>query len=88
MFGSAWIATSGRVLGRPEPSSREVTATGPTAKWRLDPRHAYTMTGTNAPYRPQTGGRPASLAYDMPCGTTRAATDIPAKRSGMIKEGL
>ena len=39
------------------------------------------MHGAKAPYRPHTSGRPASLAYDRPCGTTMAATDKPAARS-------
>ena len=69
------------MAGRADPMMSEVTATGPTARCLDEPNAAYTMTCTNAPYNPYSCGRPARRAYDMPCGTTRAATEAPARRS-------
>lgn len=40
------------MLSSPFASMMEVTATGPTASWREEPRMAYAMQGTKAPYRP------------------------------------
>lgn len=49
----------------------------PHTRCLLLPVAAYIHTGTNAPYKPNTEGTPANAAYEMPWGTTVAATDMP-----------
>ena len=56
----------GTMFFMPLDMSSDVTATGPTASCLLLPKMAYTRQGTRAPYRPNSTGRPASEAYDMP----------------------
>jgi hypothetical protein len=61
--------------------SSATMATGPTASCREDPKNAYTSSGTVLAYKPATGGRPASMAYAIPCGTSITATVTPAETS-------
>lgn len=62
-------------------SASEVALVGPETMRRLAPISAATMQGTMLVYRPQVGGRPASAAKAMPCGSTISAPMKPAMPS-------
>ena len=65
----------------PSTSISESTVTGPTEVCLPLPVIAYMIIGRIDAYSPITGGKPASNAYAMPCGTNNAATVTPAVTS-------
>ncbi len=54
---------------------------GPSTRIFDGPVSAYPTRQAIVVYRPLTGGRPASSAYAIPCGTKMAASTTPATRS-------
>ena len=59
-------------------SADKYRAEHPTDWVMLVPKTAYSNGGRMLAYRPATGGRPATRAYAMPCGTIIMATTMPA----------
>ena len=79
-------ATYSRVPGTatmlaPVATNNESIATGPTDNCREVPNMAYATSGSTEAYRPTTGGKPASMAYAMPCGMSITAIVTPAAAS-------
>ena len=54
---------------------------GPSTKFRDGPKRAYATRHITVVYRPVIAGRPASSAYAIPCGTSKALSTSPAIRS-------
>ena len=59
-------------------TSMDITAVGPVIKYDDEPNKKYGNRPTKALYSPKTGGRPATVAYDMACGTAINPTVTPA----------
>ena len=65
---------------RSRSSARWSTPVPPTAA-ATSPARAYTASGAIDAHSPTTGGRPATVAYAITCGTMYAATVTPASTS-------
>ena len=63
------------------PSASEVALVGPDKTCRLDPASAAIAHGSTAAASPMAGGRPASAAKAIACGSTSTAPSRPASRS-------
>ena len=58
-----------------------IALVGPETWCHDEPQSAATTAGSIAQYRPNCGGRPASVAYATPCGSTTSAPMRPARTS-------
>ncbi len=76
--GSSLTATIGKIAAK---ISGDTDESGPSTSTRDGPISAYPTRQAIVVYNPVTGGRPASSAYAMPCGTRIAASTTPATRS-------
>src|ERR1041384_663247 len=76
--GSPSAATSGSTVAAIIGPSDE---SGPSTRIRDGPNTAYPSRHMIDVYRPVIGGRPASSAYAMPCGTRTAVSTMPATTS-------
>ena len=76
--GSPFAPTSGRIVAAIIGPSDE---SGPSTRMRDGPKTAYPIRHRIDVYRPVIGGRPASSAYAIPCGTSSATRTSPATRS-------
>ena len=63
------------------PTSILITATGPMETSLLVAKMAYMRRPMNDEYKPYSGLKPASCAYDIPCGTSTIPTVRPATKS-------
>ena len=70
------------------PSASDVALVGPVSTNRLDPASAATAHGSTAAARPIAGGRPASAAKAIACGSTSNAPSRPASASARRLAGL
>ena len=68
-------AISGRIVAAIIGPSEE---SGPSTRIRDGPNTAYPSRHKMDVYKPVIGGRPASSAYAMPCGTSKVVSTIPA----------
>jgi hypothetical protein len=83
------LASASRVDASPDAASGMIAAatsgetaeSGPRTRIRDGPSRKYTTSGTSVAYNPVTGDKPASCAYAMPWGTSRAARTTPAPMS-------
>ncbi len=76
--GSPPAATRGSTVAAIIGPSEE---SGPSTRIRDGPHTAYPSRQRIVVYRPVIGGRPASSAYAMPCGTSSVVRTTPATRS-------
>jgi hypothetical protein len=77
-FSSPFAATSGRSVAAIIGPSEE---SGPSTRIRDGPNTAYPSRHRIEVYKPVIGGKPASSAYAMPCGTSRVVSTTPAMMS-------
>ena len=73
--GSPLAPASGRIVAAIIGPSEE---SGPRTRIRDGPNTAYPSRHKTDVYRPVIGGRPASSAYAMPCGTSSVVRTTPA----------
>ena len=77
-LASPLAATSGRTVAAIIGPSEE---SGPSTRIRDGPNTAYPSRHKIDVYKPVIGGRPASSAYAMPCGTSSVVSTTPATTS-------
>jgi hypothetical protein len=89
MIASADASSTARAGSPPAPASGRIVAaimgprdeSGPRTRMRDGPTRAYPRRHRIDVYRPVTAGSPASSAYAMPCGTSKADRTTPATTS-------
>ena len=75
-------AVPGAAIGSSVESARiEEVLVGPLCSWFEEPHSAPTIAATIAEYSPISGGRPASSANTIACGSSTTPTVAPAIRS-------
>src|SRR4051794_4299141 len=61
---------------------------GPSTRTFNGPKNAYPTRHAIDVYRPVIGGKPASSAYAIPCGTSKAVSPTPAPTSDRSHRAL